>query len=1028
MIGFVAPLFWLLLLAAGLIWFLHSRRQHRIVVPSLAIWRQLRGQAGQKARARLVPPITLPLILQLVAVALLAAALTQPFWGRSDVPDHLIVVADTDAALSAMGDGDFDQLREGLAADLTNRNGAVPQRISVISGGPGPELVAARWAWDAEAVETALGRISLADAPTDWNTVERLASSILHNDEQATFVVLGANGIPEALTAAFPEARTALQRVDVPLRNVALAATLVSKDLEKNIWSLEGEITAAETGTYEVVVQYASGIDRTPLDWTRQRVSVSADDAKAFSIELTLPEAGIVTASVASDGGSELLFVANPSREELNILYVGEGEQVLLRPFGTLPGVQVFQDSAATNATDYGLAILSDADAVMPSTNVVAIHTSGEPLAKVDPDFWDDTHPVSRNIDWSALTIRTAYGLTPRADEMVLLAADGVALITAASTSSGRQVRLGFDPAASNWPELSAFPVFVSNLISWMGVSPDEVPATSCTVGLPCRVDARLVGQPLVMSGGEVSGETVPHGPFVPKRAGIYQVGPTLIAVNPQPLALSVDATTSNAPFELPVGIAPWLVGVALGVLILEALISGWRQQRPPKVWLLRLVTLALLIAAIFNLPIPWMKRSNEVVLLASDFDADATSAMGAVAAGGTPRLAADIGAGVIPATTALRVPNGEEALKLARAMLPDGADGNIVLAGDVTHMPTQDGFGSVPVHHLPIVESDAGEVSVDRLDLPRILHRGETPLLTALVHSGSEQTATVEVVVDGEVIATQDTDLVAGQNRIEAALPQIEADEAVIELRIVGAAGYAENDALTQLLSAAPVRPIAIIAAEELHGEAFGRLLVEQGLDVTVMAPQRAPFQMRDWLDFGAIVLLDTPALSLTTGQQTMIQSLVAEHGMGLVILGGQNSFGPGGYFGTPLEDLSPLSSRVPQDAPEVAMVFVLDRSGSMQQSVGTASRLDVAKIATVSATELLNPQSQVGIIVFDAEARRLLPLTRIEGNPGAVERALTGFDPGGGTDILPGLADAMDMLSGVDAAAKHVVVMTDG
>jgi hypothetical protein len=311
---------------------------------------------------------------------------------------------------------------------------------------------------------------------------------------------------------------------------------------------------------------------------------------------------------------------------------------------------------------------------------------------------------------------------------------------------------------------------------------------------------------------------------------------------------------------------------------------------------------------------------------------------------------------------------------------------------------------------------------------MPEQVLSGEAVPLTALVHSTAPQTVNMEIVAGGEAVANQDIDLTPGQNRIEAVLPEADADGGLIELRLAGNDAFPQNDSIGQILSAAPLRPIAVISADPAHGRAFAGLLSDQGLEAEVFEPARAPYYLRDWLGFGGIVLVNTPALSLTTLQQTLIETSVSQYGTGLVILGGPNSFGPGGYFGTPLETLSPLSSRVPQDAPEVAMVFVLDRSGSMQQPVGEGNRLDVAKSATVAATQLLNPQSQVGIIAFDAEARTLLPLTRLADAPDAVETALEGFDPGGGTAIYPGLVEAYEMMAGLDAPAKHLVVMTDG
>jgi uncharacterized protein YegL len=109
------------------------------------------------------------------------------------------------------------------------------------------------------------------------------------------------------------------------------------------------------------------------------------------------------------------------------------------------------------------------------------------------------------------------------------------------------------------------------------------------------------------------------------------------------------------------------------------------------------------------------------------------------------------------------------------------------------------------------------------------------------------------------------------------------------------------------------------------------------------------------------------------------------------------------------------------------VALLFVLDRSGSMQQSVGGVSRLDIAKEATLRATAMLGPASQVAIVVFDEAAHVLLPWTSTA-DLDAVGRALARLAPGGGTAMYPGLVLAGDLLASMDAATRHVVLMTDG
>ena len=66
------------------------------------------------------------------------------------------------------------------------------------------------------------------------------------------------------------------------------------------------------------------------------------------------------------------------------------------------------------------------------------------------------------------------------------------------------------------------------------------------------------------------------------------------------------------------------------------------------------------------------------------------------------------------------------------------------------------------------------------------------------------------------------------------------------------------------------------------------------------------------------------------------------------------------------------------------------------------------------------------MGVVVFDHEAAVIVPLQRK--NEQVLSDSLTPLIPGGGTFIYPGLLAAVEMLRGVDAPSKHIVVMTDG
>src|SRR5690606_10969257 len=106
---------------------------------------------------------------------------------------------------------------------------------------------------------------------------------------------------------------------------------------------------------------------------------------------------------------------------------------------------------------------------------------------------------------------------------------------------------------------------------------------------------------------------------------------------------------------------------------------------------------------------------------------------------------------------------------------------------------------------------------------------------------------------------------------------------------------------------------------------------------------------------------------------------------------------------------------------------LFVLDKSGSMNQLENGVPRLTIAKEATLTGVELLSDESVAGSVVFDSEARVLVPM-KPGSAPGSFARGLETLTAGGGTSIYPGLATAYEELEPLDAMAAHIVLMTDG
>ena len=97
----------------------------------------------------------------------------------------------------------------------------------------------------------------------------------------------------------------------------------------------------------------------------------------------------------------------------------------------------------------------------------------------------------------------------------------------------------------------------------------------------------------------------------------------------------------------------------------------------------------------------------------------------------------------------------------------------------------------------------------------------------------------------------------------------------------------------------------------------------------------------------------------TIIVGKRSQIEDCVAcmLAGGHLLIAGAGGAFGPGGYIGTTLEGLSPLSGRVTRDLPRLALALVLDKSGSMNETVGGGvTKLDLIKSAALNSALLLS------------------------------------------------------------------------
>jgi uncharacterized membrane protein len=148
---------------------------------------------------------------------------------------------------------------------------------------------------------------------------------------------------------------------------------------------------------------------------------------------------------------------------------------------------------------------------------------------------------------------------------------------------------------------------------------------------------------------------------------------------------------------------------------------------------------------------------------------------------------------------------------------------------------------------------------------------------------------------------------------------------------------------------------------------------------------------------------------------------------GGGLVVVGGNTSFGLGGYIGSSLEEVLPVRLVPPRQDKKrltIAVQLVIDKSRSMATDI----RLEYAKAAATEVVRALKDEDHIGVIGFDEVPFVALPLSRVGTVREMAVSRISRLFPASRTNLFPALDEARRGLVKVQAGRKHVIVLTDG
>lgn len=375
--------------------------------------------------------------------------------------------------------------------------------------------------------------------------------------------------------------------------------------------------------------------------------------------------------------------------------------------------------------------------------------------------------------------------------------------------------------------------------------------------------------------------------------------------------------------------------------------------------------------------------------------------------------------------------------LRLARSIMPEELGKHIILLTDgkqnrgnaleQAKLLNQQG---IRIDILPIIPASGPEVLVKSVDLPSRLNEGEFFDLKVTLESSISTSGTVRIMVGNKVLREEEIEIGKGTSRLVWGLSAEEAGLHTYKVEVISANDTRTENNLGQAITQVEGVPrILIVEGKPGDSQALGTALASVNFQVETVEPSSMPKTLTGLAQYSSVVLVNVPATDMQDSTMQALENFVRDLGRGLVMVGGENSYGPGGYFKTLVEKALPVNMEITGKAelPSVGLNLIIDKSGSMCHAQNNITKMDMAKEAALLTTELLDAKDQLGVITFDSEYKwvvRTAPLI----DKKWVQEQIGSIEPSGGTNMYPSMVEAYKALKEAKVKVKHIILLSDG
>lgn len=377
-------------------------------------------------------------------------------------------------------------------------------------------------------------------------------------------------------------------------------------------------------------------------------------------------------------------------------------------------------------------------------------------------------------------------------------------------------------------------------------------------------------------------------------------------------------------------------------------------------------------------------------------------------------------------------------AVRLASATFPEGKAKRIVLLsdgneteGDLRGAAQIAGLDNISIDVFSLGQTGGTkEALVSSVEVPDSGKEGQPFDLKVNVDSHGITSGIIRLDRDGVVVAEKLVDLHDGRNSIIFAQTIRQVGLIRYRARLEANGDVDNRNNIGAGFINVRGRPKVLIAQNTLNDRALATALQRNSIAVDLVGPNGLPSRPEQYQGYDSIILNDINAANVPDSIRNAMVTASRDSGIGLAMIGGEDSFLPGGWYGTNVIEALPvdLNIRQKKSMAGASVLIIADCSGSMGAIEDGQPKVRLASRAAEETIKMLGPMDRVGVAGSSNGIEMVVPMQSAENKESAINGARKLAVNGGGIYIRPSISKAFEVLSKEPSKTRHFVLLADG